>query len=150
MNVMKIGVVGLDTSHVIAFAKLLNDHDSPYHVEGGEITVAFPGGSADFELSSSRVEGYTKELNEQYGVQIVRSPQAVAEQVDAILLESVDGRIHLEQFKAKSDTWGWVRRLNGAGRKQKFYILVTARLTPFLPSGVITCWRTDCSKAWSL
>jgi uncharacterized membrane protein YdjX (TVP38/TMEM64 family) len=38
----------------------------------------------------------------------------------------------------KSDTWGWVRRLNDASRKRKFYILVTARLTPFLPSGVIT------------
>ena len=98
MSELGIGIIGLDTSHVTAFTKLLND-DGPYSVHGGKVVAAFPGGSADFELSRSRVEKFTKELREQYGVQIVHSPRAVAEQVDAILLESVDGRVHLEQFK---------------------------------------------------
>ncbi|WP_223066145.1 TVP38/TMEM64 family protein [Paenibacillus caui] len=38
----------------------------------------------------------------------------------------------------KNDTWRWVRRLNGANRTRKFYMLIMARLTPFLPSGIIT------------
>src|SRR5690606_2501374 len=90
---------GLDTSHVVAFAKLLNDPKDPHYVEGGTIVAAYPGGSPDFELSRSRLEGYTKQLRDNYDVQIVPTPEAVAEVSDAILLESVDGRVHLEQFK---------------------------------------------------
>lgn len=97
--VLKIGIIGLDTSHVPAFTKLLNDSEAPYHIPGGQVVVAFPGGSPDFELSISRVEGYTNELRDKYGVQIVESPEQVAERCDAILLESVDGRVHLEQFR---------------------------------------------------
>jgi predicted dehydrogenase len=96
---LKIGMIGLDTSHAIAFTKLINDAINEYHVPGGKVEVAFPGGSPDFELSSSRVEGYTNQLRDEFGVQIVDSPEAVAESCDAILLESVDGRVHLEQFR---------------------------------------------------
>jgi predicted dehydrogenase len=92
-------MIGLDTSHVVAFAKLLNDESNPHHVPGGRVTVAYPGGSPDFELSYSRVEGFTQELSRDFGVQIVDAIEQVAEQSDAILLESVDGRVHLEQFR---------------------------------------------------
>ncbi len=96
---LKIGIIGLDTSHAPAFAKLLNDPNDPHHVPGGRVTAAFPGGSPDFKLSFSRVAGFTKELREQHGVCMVDSPEAVAEQCDAILLESVDGRVHPAQFQ---------------------------------------------------
>lgn len=99
MSDLKIGMIGLDTSHCIAFAKLLNDANNEFHVPGGKIVVAYPGGSPDFELSASRVEGYTKDLRDNFGLEIVDSPEAVAEASDAILLESVDGRVHLEQFR---------------------------------------------------
>src|SRR5439155_1565158 len=33
---LRIGLIGLDTSHVIAFTKLLNDPKSPQHVPGGK------------------------------------------------------------------------------------------------------------------
>lgn len=100
MKPISIGLIGLDTSHVVHFAKLLNDPNQPYHVPGGVVTAAFPGGSPDFELSHSRVEGYTAQLRDELGVQILESPEAVAEACDAIMLESVDGRVHLEQFRA--------------------------------------------------
>lgn len=99
MSALTIGIIGLDTSHVIDFTKLLNDQNSPHHVSGGKVVAAFPGGSSDFHVSYSRVEGFTKELKEQYDVKVLSSPEEVAEQVDAILLESVDGRVHLSQFK---------------------------------------------------
>lgn len=95
---LKIGIIGLDTSHVTAFTQLLNDPGHKYHVPGGRVVVAYPGGSPDFELSISRVQGFTDQLRNEYGVQIVDSIEAVAEQSDAILLESVDGRVHLDQF----------------------------------------------------
>jgi predicted dehydrogenase len=97
-NALKIGIIGLDTSHVTAFTQLLNDSAHAYHVPGGKVVVAFPGGSPDFELSISRVQGFTDKLRDEQGVQIVDSVEAVAELSDAILLESVDGRVHLEQF----------------------------------------------------
>lgn len=99
MASIKIGMIGLDTSHCTAFARLLNDPDEEFHVPGGRVTVAYPGGSPDFELSRSRVEGITEELREHYGVRMVSSPEEVAEQSDAILLTAVDGRVHPELFR---------------------------------------------------
>ena len=96
---LKIGLVGLDTSHVTAFAGLLNDPKHARHVPGGRIVAAFPGGSKDFDLSSSRVEGFTKTLREKFGVEMKDTPEAVAEGVDLVFITSVDGRVHREQFE---------------------------------------------------
>ena len=61
---LRIGMIGLDTSHVIGFTKLLNNPESEHHVPGGRVVVAYPGGSSDFELSWSRVEGFTTQLRD--------------------------------------------------------------------------------------
>src|SRR3954466_14487579 len=99
MAELKIGLVGLDTSHVTGFAGLLNDPGNASHVPGGKIVAAYPGGSKDFELSWSRVDGFTKTLREKYSVEMKDSPEAVAEAVDLLLITSVDGRVHREQFE---------------------------------------------------
>src|SRR5262245_18211271 len=97
---LRIGMIGLDTSHVVAFTKLLNDPKNEHHVAGGKVVIAFPGGSQDFDLSRNRVEGFTKELREQWGGRIVDLPEAVAEACDLLMIESVDGRVHRAQFEA--------------------------------------------------
>lgn len=97
-KLLKIGMIGLDTSHCELFADLLNNPEHPFHVPGGRLTIAYPGGSDDFELSRSRVDTYTKQLRDAFGVQIVESMERVTEEADAILLTSVDGRVHQEQF----------------------------------------------------
>ena len=61
---IRIGMIGLDTSHVTAFTPVLNDPKNPNHVPGAKVVAAFKGGSQDIEASASRVEGYTKELRE--------------------------------------------------------------------------------------
>lgn len=96
---LRLGLIGLDTSHVTAFTKLLNDTKHKDHVPGGKVVVAFKGGSPDIDSSWSRVEGYTKELQDQYGVKIVPTIEELCSQVDAVLLTSVDGRPHLEQAR---------------------------------------------------
>ena len=96
---LRIGMIGLDTSHVIAFARLLNDTSDENHVPGGKVVAAFKGGSPDLEASWSRVDGYTKQLQTDYGVVIVDSIEALCDRVDAVMLESVDGRPHLEQAR---------------------------------------------------
>lgn len=96
---IRIGLVGLDTSHSVAFTKCLNKPGDPEHVAGGKVIAAFPGGSPDFELSISRVSGFTRTLTEEYGVQLKDSPAAVAEAVDLLVLGSCDGRVHRRQFE---------------------------------------------------
>jgi len=96
---LKLGMIGLDTSHVIAFTKLLNETNNKDYIQGGKIVAAFKGGSPDVESSRTRVDEYTKQLQEQFGVKIVDSIEELCRQVDAVLIESVDGRPHLEQAR---------------------------------------------------
>lgn len=92
---IRVGIIGLDTSHVPAFTKLFSDGK----VTGAKVVAAFKGGSPDVESSRTRVDGYTQELQEKFGVEIVKSIEELCEKVDAVLLESVDGRPHLAQVK---------------------------------------------------
>ena len=96
---MKIGIIGLDTSHVMAFTSMLNDKSHPHHIPGGRVIAAYPGGSPDMALSLTRLNRYTEQLQADFGVKIFHSMEEVVQQVDAILLESVDGRVHLNQFR---------------------------------------------------
>lgn len=92
-------MIGLDTSHCEAFTKLLNDPSHPFHVPGGKIEVAYAGGSPDLEVSYSRVDKITAALRDEHGVEILSTPEEVAEKSDAIFLTAVDGRVHLDLFQ---------------------------------------------------
>lgn len=94
---LRIGLVGLDTSHVTAFTQLLNDPNHAQHIPGARVVAAFRGGSYDLEASRSRVDGYTRELQEKHGVKLCATIEELCGEVDAVMLESVDGRPHLAQ-----------------------------------------------------
>ena len=94
---MKLGMIGLDTSHVSGFSKVFNDPACSDYIPGMAVAKAFPGGSAAFSLSVGRLDQFTSEVKG-YGVEIVDSIQDLAG-LDGYLLESVDGRQHLEQFE---------------------------------------------------
>ncbi|MEO6724477.1 MAG: Gfo/Idh/MocA family oxidoreductase [Blastocatellia bacterium] len=96
---IKIGIIGTDTSHVPAFTKLLNDPKEPGYIPGARIVAAFKGGSPDVESSFKRVDNYAAEIHDKYGVEIVASIEELVSKVDAVLLESVDGRPHLAQVR---------------------------------------------------
>jgi predicted dehydrogenase len=97
--VIRIGMIGLDTSHCEAFVRFLNQPDHPGHIPGGKVCLAYPGGSEDLEESRSRVGRITEALRDDWSIGIAASPEEVAAKTDAILLTSVDGRVHLEQFR---------------------------------------------------
>lgn len=99
VSLIKVGVIGFDTSHVPAFTRLLNDSSDPHHVSGARIVAGFPSFSPDLESSASRVDEYTRQVRDEFGVRILDSIDEVIEQCDAILLESVDGRRHLEEAR---------------------------------------------------
>jgi predicted dehydrogenase len=97
---IRIGIIGTDTSHVPAFTKLLNgDPKDPGHIAGARVVAAYKGGSPDLPDSANRVENFAKEIQEKYGVEIVPDIKTLLTKVDAVLIESVDGRPHLEQAK---------------------------------------------------
>ncbi len=100
---LKAGIIGLDTSHSIAFTQLLNDPDAAADLAGVRVVAAYPKGSEDIESSVSRIPGYTEEIR-QWDVEIVGSIEELLDKVDVVLLETNDGRSHLEQampvFKA--------------------------------------------------
>lgn len=96
---LRLGLVGTDTSHVIGFATAFNDPSSPDHVPGARIVAAFKGGSPDIANSRDRIEGFTRQLQDKFGVEIVGSIAELCRRVDGILLTSVDGRVHLAQAR---------------------------------------------------
>lgn len=96
---IRLGIVGTDTSHVIAFTRLLNDPTSPDYVPGAKVVAAFKGGSRDISSSWDRVDGYAEELKTKWKVDLMPDIGALCRRVDAVLLESNDGRVHLEQAK---------------------------------------------------
>ena len=97
-ELLRVGIIGCDTSHVPAFTKVLNNPEASGPLAGVKVVAAFPGGSPDIPSSRDRVDGFTKQLREM-GVEIVGSVEELLPKVDVVLLESVDGRPHLEQAK---------------------------------------------------
>lgn len=97
-DTLKLGMIGLDTSHCAAFTALLHEDGNEFHVPGARVVKAFPGGSALTTVSTGRVEKITEEMRERFGIEMVDSLAAL-EGLDGFLLESVDGRQHLEQFR---------------------------------------------------
>ncbi len=96
---LRAGIIGLDTSHVVAFTKVLNDPKAKGDLAGIRVVAAYPGGSPDVASSRDRVEGFTKQLRDTYKVEIVDSIDDLLSRVDVVLLESVDGRKHLAQVE---------------------------------------------------
>jgi hypothetical protein len=100
---VKIGIIGLDTSHATAFTKLLNGEDKKAEYSDFQIVAAYPYGSKTIKSSMDRIPGYIEEV-EKYGVEIVNSIADLLTKVDCVMLETNDGNIHLEQaeevFKA--------------------------------------------------
>jgi predicted dehydrogenase len=97
-DTIQVAIVGTDTSHCLAFTQLINAPDAAGSLAKVQVVAAYPGGSADIASSRGRVHQFAKQLEES-GVEIVDSVEAAAARADAILLESVDGRVHLDQFR---------------------------------------------------
>jgi predicted dehydrogenase len=93
---IKIGIIGLDTSHSPAFTKIFNVENSKPEFQGFKVVAAYPHGSKDIESSVSRIPKYTEEVKKM-GVEITDSIQSLLKMVDVVLLETNDGRLHKEQ-----------------------------------------------------
>jgi predicted dehydrogenase len=93
---LRAGIIGLDTSHALAFTEVLNAANPAPEFAGVRVVAAFPGGSDDIPDSRDRIADFTAKVRT-HGVEIVDSIEALLPKIDVVLLESVDGRPHLEQ-----------------------------------------------------
>ncbi|TDB65052.1 Gfo/Idh/MocA family protein [Arundinibacter roseus] len=92
----RVGIIGLDTSHSVAFTKVLNAENPDAAYRGYRVVAAYPQGSLDIESSVKRIPGYIEEVKK-LQVEIVDSIEELLTRVDVVLLETNDGRRHLEQ-----------------------------------------------------
>lgn len=92
----RVGIIGLDTSHSIAFTKVLNAASPNPEYKGYKVVAAYPYGSKTIASSADRIPGYIEQVKEM-GVAITGSIKELLQQVDVVLLETNDGRLHLEQ-----------------------------------------------------
>ncbi|MBL7221303.1 MAG: Gfo/Idh/MocA family oxidoreductase [Phycisphaerae bacterium] len=92
---IRVGLVGCDTSHATAFTGILNSHPE-WRVR---VVAAFPEGSPDMPRASmGRLAKFTDSLTKSK-VKIVASMDELLKIVDAVMIESVDGRPHLRQVR---------------------------------------------------
>jgi Oxidoreductase family, NAD-binding Rossmann fold len=100
-SILRAGIIGLDTSHCIAFTTTLNNgpknSGDAAKFAGVRVVAAYPQGSRDIESSTKRVPEYTEKVRA-LGVEIVDSIEALLNRIDVVLLESNDGRVHYEQI----------------------------------------------------
>ncbi|OQP68323.1 Gfo/Idh/MocA family oxidoreductase [Niastella populi] len=92
----RVGIIGLDTSHSIAFTRLLNNAAAGDTYDGYKVVAAYPFGSRELALSQKRIPLYTEEIKT-LGVQVTTGIQELLRLVDVVLLETNDGRLHKEQ-----------------------------------------------------
>jgi len=96
-DAVKIGIIGLDTSHSVAFSQELNKKGADdYYVNKFEVVAAYPYGTKTIPSASKRIKGYIETVKK-LGVEIVGSIDELLKKVDCVFIETNDGRLHLEQ-----------------------------------------------------
>ena len=91
----KVGIIGLDTSHSLAFTKIMNVTKDP-RVAGFRVTAAHQWGSRDIVSATNRYPKYIVQMKEM-GVEIVPTVEDLLAKVDVVCLETNDGREHFWQ-----------------------------------------------------
>ena len=92
---VRIGIIGCDTEHAEAFTELMNEKKDP-DCAGFRVTAAYKWGSLDIKSSTNRYPKIIARL-EAMGVKMVPTIEDLLGEVDAVLLETCDGRPHFEQ-----------------------------------------------------
>lgn len=94
---IRAGIIGLD-AHGLPWTKILNNPEAEGRLAEMRVVAAYPGGSPDIPQSMQILERSVEPVRAM-GVEIVDSIDALLPKVDAVLLLSIDGRVHLEQAR---------------------------------------------------
>jgi predicted dehydrogenase len=96
---IKVGVIGLDSYHSVAFTQLFHDPKASGDLAGIRVVAAFPAGSPDIKESVDNLPKWHAQI-QPYGVEIVDSIEALLAKCDAVMITSLDGRAHRAQASA--------------------------------------------------
>lgn len=96
---MKLGIIGLDSSHATAFTELLHNKEHPYYIEGATIIGAYAGGSDDLAISRNRIKEMTETMEKTYHVPLFKQLDDLMQVCDAVLITSVDARKRLATLR---------------------------------------------------
>lgn len=91
----RVGMIGLDTGHSVAFTKALNDPNAGDRYNGYKVIAAYPNGTEKIKSWKKKIPEITKEVKNE-GVEIVDSIDDLLNTVDVVLLTCIDGNKHLE------------------------------------------------------
>ena len=95
-DVIRIGIIGADSSHAVAFTKSFHSPTPAPGLEGFKVVAVLPQASPDIPNNVKRMPGFVEELKK-LGVEVVDTMEALLAKTDAILVESNDGRPHYKQ-----------------------------------------------------
>ncbi|MCS7186342.1 MAG: Gfo/Idh/MocA family oxidoreductase [Armatimonadota bacterium] len=96
---VRVGIVDTDTSHAVEFTKRLNHIGiaEEQWVEGAKVVAAWTSPSAI--TPEERHREYNRILQEDLGIKFVNSLDELRSLVDAVMVLSQDGSVHLERAK---------------------------------------------------
>lgn len=92
----RVGMIGLDTGHSVAFTRSLNDTLAGDKFGGYKVVAAYPNGTENIEVWKNRIPEFTEAVKS-HGVEIVNSIEEMLTKVDVVLLTCIDGNKHFEQ-----------------------------------------------------
>ena len=94
---IRAGIVDFDTSHAVEFTKRFNhiDVDPEQWIDGVRVVMGYPGTS--LITSKEVLDEYTSVLRDKYRIEIVDRPEDMIGQIDAVLIESQGGAVHLKR-----------------------------------------------------
>jgi hypothetical protein len=94
---IRLGIVDFDSSHSIEFTRRFNHVgvDPDQTVDGARVVLGWPGTS---EMSPERIGGFTQQI-EECGVALVGDPAEMVGRIDAVLILSLCGGVHLERVR---------------------------------------------------
>lgn len=91
----RLGIVDFDSSHCVEFTRRFNHVGvgSDQQVEGARVVLGWPGTSL---MSPERIPIFAPQVVE-CGVQLVERPEEMLGQIDAVLILSICGAVHLDR-----------------------------------------------------
>ncbi|MBN2292915.1 MAG: Gfo/Idh/MocA family oxidoreductase [Pirellulales bacterium] len=95
---IRVGVIGVDGPHPFMFSQHMNDPKATDARVGVTVVAAYVGGSDDVPSSVKYRKEYVKKVQD-LGIEIVPTIEALLTKVDAVMIESLDGRIHRSEAK---------------------------------------------------
>jgi len=96
---VRLGIIGLDNYQALDFTTQFHNPKAPVELQGIRVVAALAGGSPDIEESVQSLPKWVAGMKKQ-GVEVYDTIAQVLEKSDAILIMSLDGRTHLQDFKA--------------------------------------------------